>query len=78
MVLNINILNFRDLGGYKNNEGKQVKYGHIFRSSPIVFKDETFYNRLLSVLDINNELHENTKTQNRKILKKVKSKIKKI
>ena len=44
-----NILNFRDLGGYKNNEGKEVKYGHIFRSSPIVFKDELSKSKYLEL-----------------------------
>lgn len=40
LIRDNHILNFRDLGGYKNSEGKTVKHGHIFRSSPIVFKDE--------------------------------------
>lgn len=44
----------------------------ILVENPIVFKDETFYNRLFSVLDINNELHKDTKSQNKKLIKKVK------
>lgn len=36
----INITNFRDLGGYINEDGKQVKYGCFYRSGPIVFVNE--------------------------------------
>lgn len=39
-VKRINITNFRDLGGYINEDGKQVKYGCFYRSGPIVFVNE--------------------------------------
>ena len=41
LIKEVEILNFRDLGGYVNQEGKQVKYGCFYRSSPILFKNDT-------------------------------------
>ena len=36
----VGIINFRDLGGYKSENGKKVKSNCFYRSSPIVFKND--------------------------------------
>lgn len=36
----MNITNFRDIGGYETTDGKHVKHGLFYRSSPIIFQND--------------------------------------
>lgn len=40
LVREVNITNFRDIGGYIGQNGKQVKYGCFYRSAPIRFSTD--------------------------------------
>jgi len=53
----------------------------ILKENPIVFKDLTFYNRMICILNINNDIYKEEKEMikyNKKLVKKVNSKIKKL
>lgn len=43
------ITNFRDLGGYSTEDGKQVRYRTFYRCAPVVAKDEEAKHVLLSL-----------------------------
>lgn len=53
----------------------------IFKENPMVFKDKTFYNRMICVLNLNNEIYKEDKEMidlNNKLVKKIDRKIKKL
>ncbi|MGN0315596.1 MAG: tyrosine-protein phosphatase [Fusicatenibacter sp.] len=37
LVQEVHITNFRDIGGYRSQDGRQVRYGCFYRSAPITF-----------------------------------------
>ncbi|MGN1343214.1 MAG: tyrosine-protein phosphatase [Traorella sp.] len=64
LIEEVGILNFRDLGGYETMDGKQVKYGCFYRSSPIVFNDEKSRNcfnelNMKAILDFRSQVEVN-------------------
>ena len=53
----------------------------ILYENPLVFKDELFYNRMMQVLNLNNELYQDKKdvlNMTNKLIKKINRKVKKI
>lgn len=40
LVSEVHITNFRDIGGYRGADGRQVRYGCFYRSAPITFSSE--------------------------------------
>ena len=41
LINKIHITNFRDIGGYKSQDGRQVRYGCFYRSAPITFSSDS-------------------------------------
>lgn len=53
----------------------------ILAECPIIFKDKTFYDRMMTVLDINREIYNNDRKIvkiNKQLVKKIKNKVKKV
>lgn len=50
----------------------------MLKENPIVFRDQTFYNRMICVLQSNSLLNKDTVDNNEKLVKKINKKIKKL
>lgn len=61
-----------------NNELYYESLNMILLENPIVFKDKTFYNRMMCVLNFNNLTHQELEEKNEKLVKKINKKIKRI
>lgn len=59
---------------FKNTNIYYESLNIFLKENPTVFKDEIFYNRMMKVININNELHKDNKDvlkMNKKLLKKI-------